>query len=111
MPSTTTVRVTPLTADQLRAIAAELGEHTGQSFSMAQTLAYMTDLVDPEADGQTYFPDLCELVERQRHGLARVCTGSASLLREGDSGDELDCPTCGAPVTLTADRVIPVHLR
>jgi len=109
MPSTTTVRVTPRTADQLRAIAAKLREHTGQSLSTAQTLAYLADLVDPGAEGETFFPDLCRLVER--HGLANVCAGSASLAREGGSGDELDCPTCGAPVTLTADRVIPVHLR
>lgn len=111
MPSTTTVRVTPRTADQIRAITAGLHEETGQSLSTAQTLAYVTDLVAPEGgmSDESSFPDLCRLVER--HGLANVCTASASLPHEGDSGDELDCPTCGTPITLTADRVIPVHLR
>lgn len=109
MPSTTTVRVTPRTADQLRTIAAALREHTGQSFSTAQTLAYMADFVDPGTGERAYFPELCERVGQQP--LANVCTSSASLPREGGSGDELDCPTCGKPVTLTADRVIPVHIR
>ncbi len=68
MPSTTTVRVTPRTAEQIRAITAALHEHTGQSLSTAQTLVYMTDLMAPEGGmgDETYFPDLCRLVER--HG-------------------------------------------
>ncbi len=118
MPSTTTVRVTPRTADQLRVIAAELREHTGQSPNTAQTLAYLADLVDPEAEGrETFFPDLCQLVKR--HWLVNVCPGSASLPREGGGAgilvegneDVQVCPTCSTIITLNADHVIPVHVR